>query len=49
MIDVDRTIRQTDILLDRGDPVLFEGRSVDTTVELKIYEVELAARPGSMG
>lgn len=48
MLDVDRTIRHTDILLKRGDPVLLEGRSIDTTVELKIYEVELDAQPGSI-
>lgn len=46
MVDVNRTTRYIDSPLNTVDPVL-EGETVDTTAEIKLYEVELAAYSGA--
>lgn len=46
MIDINRTIWYINSPLNTVDPML-EGETVDTTAEVKLYEVELAAYSGA--
>ena len=46
MIDVDLNTGYFELPLNMGDSVL-EGKTVDATVEVRLYEVELAARSGA--
>ncbi|WP_161972963.1 hypothetical protein [Halostella pelagica] len=46
MLNVDKNPRETGFVVSKGDPVISERDSADSTVEVKLYEVELAALSG---
>lgn len=46
MIDINYTLWYIDFPLNKADPVVIEEKTTDATVEVKLYEVELAAHFG---
>ncbi|WP_170155565.1 hypothetical protein [Halopiger aswanensis] len=48
MIEINHTPRYIYFPLNSADPVAIEEKPTDATVEVKLYEVELAAHSGAV-